>query len=73
MKTTFDLKKFQKRFKAARSSYNMREFADCMAEVFTLHGELIKNNMKVPAEFMKFYQHIDAYSYVMLLELSCYA
>ena len=65
-----DIKKFQKKFNSVRSSYNMIGFADMMVELFQIHAELTKNNMKVPAEFIKFYQHIDAYSYVILNELS---
>ena len=70
MKVKLDIKKLQKKFNSFRETYNMRGFADCMIEVFQLHEAFLKNNMRVPHEFMDFYKHIDAYSYVMLMELS---
>ncbi len=69
MKFKFDIKKFKKKFDLARSTYDLTSFADCMVELFQIQSEFMKNNLKVPAEFMKFYKHIDAYSYVVINEL----
>ena len=70
MKIKLNIKKLQKKFNNLRSSYNMTGFADVMLEIFKLHEAFVKNGTKVPPEFMEFYKHIDAYSYVILTELS---
>ena len=70
MKIKIDIKKLQKKFNSLRKTYNMRGFADFMMDILQLHETCLKNNMNVPLEFMEFYKHIDAYSYVMLMELS---
>ena len=70
MQVKINIKKLQKKFKALRSSYDMRGFAEFMVEIFQMHETLVKNKTNIPPEFMEFYQHVDAYSYVMLIELS---
>ena len=70
MKAKFDIKKLQKKLNSLRSTYNMKGFADFMVEIFQLHELHLKNQLKLPPEFMEFYKHIDAYSYVILTELS---
>ena len=70
MKLNINIKKLQKKFKNLRSSYDMRGFADFMVEILQMHESLIKNQSDIPPEFMEFYQHIDAYSYVIVTELA---
>ncbi len=70
MKIKLNIKKLQKKFNALRSSYDMRGFADLMVEIFQMHENFLKNGQPVPPEFMEFYKHVDAYSYVILMELS---